>query len=95
MSAHRLWPDSLVEKAIGLHDAGLSWREVSLAIGRTQKATSGAVWRYMERDNPALKDTGPIAICKERRAYERNARIGSRQLLAEINRVFGQQRMAA
>jgi hypothetical protein len=89
--SNRRWLDTAIEKAIAMHDNGMSWREVADAYGETFKSLYAAVERYRKRKAGYVhsKDGSPIFICRERAAYENDAIRGSARLLAEIERVFG------
>jgi hypothetical protein len=99
-SRNKIWRPEDLARARELKDAGLSYEEIGKALGnRTGRAVLDAIRRHSEAytterhlnywDGPA------IGYCPTAARLRSNAIQGSARLLAEIERVFGQQRMAA
>jgi hypothetical protein len=86
----RRWTDAEVAQLLSLRTGGLSVPEIARALDRTV----GAVWAKLDL-NPPNSCTEAIGQTNEDRHFANDAIIGSARLLAEIERVFGQQRMAA
>lgn len=91
MGRGRIWTDAEYAQLLRLRTEGkLSVPEIARALDRTV----GACWAKLDI-NPPNSCTEAIGQTNEDRQYINNAIEGSARLRAEIERVFGQQRMAA
>jgi hypothetical protein len=90
MGRGRIWTDAEVAQLLSLRTGGLSVPEIARALDRTV----GACWAKLDL-NPPNSCTEAIGQTNEDRHFANDAIEGSARLLAEIERVFGQQRMAA
>jgi hypothetical protein len=91
MGRGRIWTDADYAKLLSLRTEGrLSVPEIARALGRT----TGACWAKLDL-NPPNSCTEAIGQTNEDRHFANDAIIGSARLRAEIERVFGQQRIAA
>jgi hypothetical protein len=86
----RTWTEAEYAKLLDLRTGGLSVPEIARALDRT----IGSIWAKLDL-NPPNSCTEAIGQTNEDRQYINNAIEGSARLRAEIERVFGQQRMAA
>jgi hypothetical protein len=90
MGRGRAWTEAEYAKLLSLRTGGLGIHEIAAALNRTP----GAVYAKLDL-NPPNSCTEAIGQTNEDRHFANNAVIGSARLRAEIERVFGQQRMAA
>ena len=92
----KVWTERDIDRAFKLKAGGMSYAEVGAAMGKTQRSVQCALERH--RGQKVCRDIyngDPIGRCDDSIRYQENAVEGSAKLLAEIERVFGQQRMAA
>jgi hypothetical protein len=90
MGRGRIWTEAEYAKLLSLRTGGLSVPEIARALDRTV----GSIWAKLDL-NPPNSCTEAIGQTNEDRHFANDAITGSARLRAEIERVFGQQRMAA
>lgn len=90
----RTWTDDEIATAFKLRDGGLNTEEIGRAMDRTEPGVRDMFYRRQPNE-VRRRDGEPIGETKEDRRFANDARKGSAKLKSEIERVFGQQRMAA
>ncbi len=81
----KTWTERDLDRAMRLKSTGMSYAEVGMAMGRTQRAVQCALERH--RGQKVCRDIyhgDPIGRCDDMIRFNQNAREGSAQLLAAI-----------
>jgi hypothetical protein len=93
MGRGRWWTEAEVARACELRDSGLNYVEIGKALDRTPVAVKDAIARHQPSEQMRVVGA-PLGVTSEDRHFANDAIQGSAQLLAEIERVFGQRRAA-